>query len=115
MERVNEKELKFRNGDSGPKYLFRGPHFEWGLIVLKPGEKMGGHYHNEVEETFYLEQGSCVMIVNGKEIPAIEGDVFKLDPKETHDIVNRSTKPVRFIFIKAPYRPDDKVTPQVSS
>ena len=110
MEKLNEKELKFRNADgSGPKYLFRGPHFEWGVLVIKPGQKLGGHYHEKVEETFYLERGSCVMIINNKEIPAIEGDVFKLAPKETHDIANRSNSDVRFIFIKAPYLPDDKV------
>jgi mannose-6-phosphate isomerase-like protein (cupin superfamily) len=109
MERVNEKELKFRNGDSGPKYLFRGPHFEWGVLVLKPGEKLGGHYHAGVEETFYLEQGEAVMIVNGREVPAAAGDVLKLAPGETHDIVNRSAGNARFIFIKAPYKPDDKI------
>ena len=52
MERVNEKEKEFRFGDSGPKYLFRGPKHEWGIVVLKPGQTLGAHYHNEVEETF---------------------------------------------------------------
>lgn len=25
VDKVNEFELEYRNGDSGPKYLFRGP------------------------------------------------------------------------------------------
>lgn len=37
MERVNESEKEFRFGDAGPKYLFRGPRIEWGILVLKPG------------------------------------------------------------------------------
>ena len=41
MERVNANELEFRNGESGPKYLFRGPRVDWGLIRFLPGETLG--------------------------------------------------------------------------
>ena len=43
MEQVNEHDLEFRNGDNGPKYLFRGPHWEGGIIVFKPGQELGAH------------------------------------------------------------------------
>lgn len=110
MEQVNVNNLKFRAGDSGVKYIFRGPNIEWGIIVFKPREKLGKHFHNKVEETFYLEEGEAKMIINDKEINAVTGDVFKLAPKDTHDIINQSNKNVRFIFIKAPYLPDDKIS-----
>ncbi|MDI6781624.1 MAG: hypothetical protein QME49_05945 [bacterium] len=44
MERVNENEKEYRNGDAGPKYLFRGPRMEWGVLAIKPGETLGKHY-----------------------------------------------------------------------
>jgi len=109
MKQINEKDMQFRLGDSGPKYLFRGPKIEWGILLLKPGQNLGKHYHNEVEETFFLLEGEAKMIINDKEIIAKEGDAFQLQPKDTHDIFNHSNKNVKFIFIKAPYLPDDKI------
>ncbi|MBN1897809.1 MAG: cupin domain-containing protein [Spirochaetes bacterium] len=109
MENINEFEKEFRQGDSGPKYMFRGPRFEWGILVLKPGQTLGKHFHNKVEETFFLEKGSVIMKINDKEIKAKAGDAFRLEPKESHDIINHSDVDARFIFIKVPYLPDDKV------
>jgi len=109
MEKVNESDKEFRFGDSGPKYLFRGPRFEWGILVLKPKQTLGKHYHNEVEETFFLIQGNCEMIINDEKISAKEGDAFRLEPGDIHDIVNNSDKNVKFIFMKVPYKPDDKI------
>ncbi|MDD5065640.1 MAG: cupin domain-containing protein [bacterium] len=110
MEHVNEKEKEFRNKESGPKYLFRGPRLEWGILVLKPGEKLGHHFHNEVEETFFLLEGEADMIINDRKIEAVQGDAYRLEPRDRHDILNRSGQPVKFIFIKTPYIPEDKVS-----
>lgn len=43
MQLVNEYDLSFRKGDSGPKYLFRGPNIDWGVLLLKPGQTLGKH------------------------------------------------------------------------
>ena len=109
MGRVNEKQLPFRHGDSGPKYLFRGPKHEWGVIVFHPGQTLGAHKHAEVEETFYFLRGAPQMIVNGVSHQVEEGDAFRLEPGESHDIVNDTSQDIRFIFIKCPHRPDDKL------
>lgn len=109
MEKINEKEKQFRSGDSGPKYLFRGPRFEWGILLLKRGENLGAHYHQEVEETFYFEKGEGEIVVNGSPQKAKEGDIFRLEPKEKHDILNTTEEAIRIIFIKCPYIEGDKV------
>ena len=70
---------------------------------------MGEHGHREVEETFYVIKGGGRMIVNGQEIPAQEGDAFRIEPKERHDILNNSQDNLKVIFIKCPYLPDDKI------
>ncbi len=110
MERVNESEQTYRKGDSGPKYLFRGPRIDWGLIALKPGEKMGEHGHNEVEETFYFIQGTPKIIIDDVSYDVKEGDAFRLEPLEKHDIHNDTDSLVKLIFIKCPYLPDDKIS-----
>ncbi len=110
MDLVNEHDLEFRHGDHGPKYLFRGPKHEWGIIRLRPGDELGLHKHEQVEETFYFEAGTPQMIVDDSVHRVRPGDVFKLSPGEAHNIVNDSREPARIIFIKCPYLPNDKVT-----
>lgn len=109
MERVNENTLAYRGGDSGVKYLFRGPKIDWGVILLLPGQTLGGHYHEQVEETFYVAQGRGTFVVNGQEYAAAEGDAFRLEPQDRHDIRNDSDAPLKLVFIKCPYLPKDKV------
>jgi len=109
MERVNEKDKEFRFGDSGPKYIFRGPKMEWGILVLKPAETMGAHYHEKVEETFFFCEGEPEIIINGVSQKVKEGDAFRIEPKEKHDIVNNTASKAKVIFIKCPYLPEDKI------
>jgi quercetin dioxygenase-like cupin family protein len=109
MQRMNEHDSEFRNGDWGVKYFMRGPKIDWGVILLKPGQSMGEHGHAEVEETFYCEEGNPTLILDGKDIPARQGDVFRLEPPERHDFRNDGGSPARIIFIKTPYLPEDKI------
>lgn len=110
MEHTNESEKEFRKGDSGPKYLFVGPNIDLGVMLLKPGEGMSGHYHNEVEETFYFPEGGPVITINGNDIETKDGDVFRLEPIDTHKIQNNTEKTIKVIFIKSPSIPTDKVS-----
>ena len=110
MQKVNENDLPYRGGDSGVKYLVRGPKIDWGVILLLPGQMLGGHYHQEVEETFYVVQGEATFTVNGEELAAVEGDVFRMEPEDRHDIRNESGQSLKLVFIKCPYLPKDKVT-----
>ena len=110
MQRVNEHECKFRGGDCGVKYIIRGPRIDWGIILLKPGQTMGVHGHREVEEIFYFIKGSPKMLVNDVEYRIKEGDAFRIEPLEKHDIVNDTREEVKLIFIKTPYLPEDKIS-----
>ena len=88
----------------------RGPSIDWGIILLKPGEIMGGkaHGHNEIDETFYFVEGDGIMIIDNKEYKAPQGSVFLLEPKELHNIRNDSSKSIKIVFIKGEYKPNDK-------
>jgi len=109
MERVNEHDLEYRKGKSGPKYLFRGPNIDWGVIRFLPGEELGRHKHEKVEETFYFTKGTPKMIVNDEEFRVKEGDAFRIEPGEAHNIINDTDDIVDAVFIKHIYAPDDKV------
>ncbi len=108
MQKINERDCAFRGGDWGVKYFMRGPKLDWGLILLKPGQAMGEHGHREVEETFYILEGKPTLTVDGRKIPTVPGDVFRLEPPERHDLSNEAKDPARVIFIKTPYLPADK-------
>lgn len=109
MELINEGDREFRHGDHGPKYLFRGPKFEWGVIVFKPGQELGRHCHNEVEEHFYFLEGAPRMVVDDEEFRMKPGDVMRLEAPECHNIINDTDEDIRLVFIKCPYLPTDKV------
>jgi len=112
VQRVNEADLPYRGGDSGVKYLMRGPNLDWGVILLKPGEDLAGHYHEQVEETFYVVQGQAAFSVNDEEIIAGAGTALRLEPKESHAVRNAGKGDLKLVFIKWPYLPKDKVSLQ---
>lgn len=110
MERVNEADLAFRGGDSGVKYLMRGPHLDWGVILLKAGETLEGHYHRQVEETFYVLTGQATFSVQGDEMMAGPGTALRMEPGESHAVRNAGDDDLKIVFIKWPYLPEDKVS-----
>ena len=110
MEKARECEQEYRGGDSGVKYLFRGPKIDWGLILLKPGQCLGAHYHNEVEETFYVLEGQAAFYVSDVKHHLVAGDAIRLEAPESHDVINETEQPLKMVFIKCPYLPKDKVT-----
>ena len=110
-EKINEKDIPWRDPKKKVKYIFRGPNIDWGIIRLKPGESMANksHGHVEIDETFYFIEGNGLMIVNDEAMEAPQGSVFLIEPKEMHNIKNNSKNVLKVIFIKGEYKPDDKI------
>ena len=108
MQKVNESECEYRGGDWGVKYFMRGPRIDWGVIYLKPGQEMGEHGHAEVEETFYVLEGSPKLLLDGEPHQTSQGDVFRVEAPERHNLVNDTDTPAKIVFIKVPYLPHDK-------
>ena len=110
MEKVNEHDREYRGGTSGVKYLFRGPRIDCGVILFAPGEELGRHKHHQVEETFYFVEGKGGrFIVGDTEHPIEIGAAFRIEPGEVHNVVNNTDTPLKAVFIKSEYRPEDKV------
>ncbi len=109
MIKVNESEFEYRFGNSGPKYLLRGPRVDMGLVVLQPGEDFQRHYHNIVEENFFVLEGEVDIDVAGTKIHAVPGDLIHAEPPEPHYLINNGSVSCKMVFVKAPYDPKDKV------
>jgi len=110
MQRVREQDQPYRGGTSGVKYLFRGPRIDWGVVLFAPGEQLGRHKHNTVEETFYVVEGTGGrFILDDAEYPIEVGAAFRIEPGEVHNILNDTAAPLKAVFIKSAYLPKDKV------
>lgn len=111
MQHFNQSEKPFKDGDSGPKYLWQGGDCEWGLLLLKPGQGSrvyGRHYHQVVTESFYLVSGQCHFWIDGQEFDAVAGDVVTIEPGEKHWLENAFDQNCEAIFIKTPFDPSDR-------
>ena len=106
---INEREREYRFGDSGPKYLMQGPRINFALVRFNPGEDFKAHYHNVMEENFFVLEGEVAITVDGAEHVLTVGDMINIEPGEIHYLINRSDKPVKMIAVLGPSQDGDKI------
>jgi len=106
---VKEDEKSYRFGDSGPKYLMKGPRMNFALVRFNPGQDFQAHYHNVMEENFYILEGEVDVIVDGKVNHLYPGEMIHIEPGEIHYVVNNYGNPVKMVSTLAPFRETDKV------
>lgn len=108
MIKVNQKEREYRFGDSGPKYLRKGPFLSAGIVSFNPGQDFQCHYHKIMEESFLIIEGELNFYINDKLVKCVEGDLITAEPGESHYIVNTGTKVAKAVFMLAPFQLQDK-------
>ena len=106
---INENQREYRFGDSGPKYLMKGPRSNFALVQFQPGQDFKAHYHNVMEENFFILEGEVDIVVDGVVHHLVKGDLIHIDPKEIHYVINRGDQTVKMISTLAPYTDPDKV------
>lgn len=106
---VNENEKEYRFGDSGPKYLMKGPRMNFAVVQFQSGQDFKAHYHNTMEEDFFILEGEINIVVDGTVHHLKEGDLIHIEPSEVHYCYNPYDKPVKMISTLAPYVEVDKV------
>ncbi|MDR2767761.1 MAG: cupin domain-containing protein [Treponema sp.] len=106
---VDEKDEEYRFGDNGPKYLMRGPRMNFALVQFMPGQDFGAHYHEVMEENFYILEGTVIIVVDGTAHTLTEGQFIHIEPREVHYVVNKSSSVVRMVSTLAPFRETDKI------
>ena len=106
---VHEDDFEYRFGDSGPKYLMKGPRMNFALVAFQPGQDFPAHYHNVMEENFYILEGEIDIEVDGVVNHLRPGQMIHIEPGEVHYCVNRSNAPMKMVSTLAPYQEKDKV------
>ena len=106
---LNESEREDRFGDSGPKYLMKGPRMNFALVRFNPGEDFQAHYHNIMEENFFILEGKIDIVVDGVKHTLGPGDFIHIEPGEVHYCVNSSDQPIKMVSTLAPFQEVDKV------
>ena len=109
MFTLNENEREYRFGESGPKYLMKGPRMNFAVVRFLPGEDFQAHYHNVMEENFFILEGKVDIVVDGKKNTLSVGDFIHIEPGEIHYVINNSGAPMKMISTLAPYTNPDKV------
>lgn len=105
---VNEKDKEYRFGNSGPKYLMKGPRMNFAIVQFQPGEDFEAHYHEIMEENFFILEGEVDIVVDGTTHHLSQGQFIHIEPNETHYVMNNSDKPVKMISTLAPFQDKDK-------
>jgi len=106
---VDEKDKEYRFGDSGPKYLMQGPRMNFAVVQFMPGQDFQAHYHEVMEENFYILEGTVTIYVNGTPHDLTQGQFIHIEPGEAHYVANRSSSVVRMVASLAPFKDGDKV------
>lgn len=106
---ISENEKEYRFGDSGPKYLMKGPRSNFALVQFQAGQDFKAHYHNIMEENFFILEGEVDIEVDGVCHTLKAGQLIHIEPKEVHYVINRSNSVVKMVSTLAPYQEVDKV------
>lgn len=106
---IDENEKEYRFGNSGPKYLMKGPRSNFALVQFQAGQDFKAHYHNIMEENFFILEGEVDIEVDGVCHTLKAGQLIHIEPKEVHYVINRSNAAVKMVSTLAPYQEVDKV------
>lgn len=106
---IDEKDKEYRFGDSGPKYLMKGPRMNFAIVQFQAGQDFKAHYHNVMEENFYILEGEVDIFVDGVKHTVKKGQLIHIEPNEVHYVINNSNSVVKMISTLAPYMDADKV------
>lgn len=106
---VDEKEREYRFGENGPKYLMKGPRMNFAVVQFMPGQDFAAHYHEVMEENFYILEGEIDIVVDGVVHHLSQGKFIHIEPNEIHYCINNYDKPMKMISTLAPYQDLDKI------
>ena len=67
------------------------------------------HYHNVMEENFFILEGEIDIVVDGKVNHLKAGDLIHIEPGEVHYCINNSNAKIKMVSTLTPYQEVDKV------
>ncbi len=71
-------------------------------VTIPPGKSSPRHYHQELEETYYILSGVGAMTINEQELDVLPGQAVLIEPGEVHQIYNKGGEDLVFLAVSAP-------------
>ncbi|MDG6219871.1 MAG: cupin domain-containing protein [Candidatus Thermoplasmatota archaeon] len=69
-------------------------------IILQPGEEVGEHATRDMEEVIIILEGQATVGLEGQEHVVEQGHAAYIPPKTHHNILNKSDKPVKYVYVR---------------
>ncbi len=93
------------------KVLFTGKNMQLVVMSLLPKEEIGMEIHKDVDQFFRVEQGSCTIIMDGKEQKASDDFAFIVTAGTEHNVINNSETEVLKLYTiySPPNHPDGTI------
>ena len=74
--------------------------FSSGIVVLKKNQEVGEHKTDNVEEVIVVLEGIATLVIRGKKYKTFKApSVIYIKPNVLHNIVNKSSKLLKYIYI----------------
>jgi len=68
---------------------------------LEPGQEIHPHYHEDLEEIYYILLGVGQITIENEQNEVLRGDVIYIPPLALHSLHNISNIPLRFVTVTA--------------
>ncbi|MDP3742040.1 MAG: cupin domain-containing protein [Candidatus Micrarchaeota archaeon] len=69
------------------------PGAKYQLVSFPPGASVAPHFHEKVREVFLIASGKGKITINGKEHFTVAGDIFLIEPNDSHALQNTDSFP----------------------
>jgi quercetin dioxygenase-like cupin family protein len=87
----------------------KGPRMNFAVVQFMPGQDFRAHYHEIMEENFYILEGTVAIVVDGVRHDLSPGQFIHIEPQEVHYVINTSSSAVRMVSTLAPFQEADKI------
>lgn len=95
------KDTPYDDAKMGKRQLIDEKHLLVMQIALKPGQQVPQHNANSNVHLLILE-GQVAVTLDGREIPAVKGDIVPVAFKTPMSILNTGSENATFLVIKTP-------------
>ena len=78
------------------------PGFRINELQISPSQKVPWHYHNNIQDTFYVLGGKIRIFLRGpkEEVRLGPGETFSVPPKRPHLVVNGGESSATFLVLQ---------------
>ena len=78
------------------------PGFRITELQISPSQQVPWHYHNNVQDTFYVLEGTLRLFLREpkEEVPLAPGDTYSVAPRRPHLVVNGGSAAATFLVLQ---------------